>query len=117
CTSRPENKPSLILHSKNQVMLSVELSPRVVLPISSEKTGYPPSALGLDARLEAELGIDSIKRVEIVTAFRRDVAPHITEPPSWFVQKMISPATCHYPVSEAIYLKQPNPKQPPKTKP
>ena len=38
----------------------------------SERTGYPPDMLGLDMNLEADLGIDSIKRVEILSAFERE---------------------------------------------
>ena len=38
--------------------------------ISSERTGYEPDMLDLDAGIEADLGIDSIKRVEILTAFQ-----------------------------------------------
>jgi polyketide-type polyunsaturated fatty acid synthase PfaA len=37
--------------------------------IVSEKTGYPADILNLDQNLEADLGIDSIKRVEILSAF------------------------------------------------
>jgi hypothetical protein len=40
-----------------------------VLHLVSERTGYPIEMLGLDLDLEAELGIDSIKRVEILGAF------------------------------------------------
>jgi acyl transferase domain-containing protein/NAD(P)-dependent dehydrogenase (short-subunit alcohol dehydrogenase family)/NAD(P)H-dependent flavin oxidoreductase YrpB (nitropropane dioxygenase family)/acyl carrier protein len=36
-----------------------------VLEVVSERTGYPPEMLDLDLNLEADLGIDSIKRVEI----------------------------------------------------
>src|SRR5262249_42511707 len=36
----------------------------------SERTGYPPEMLGLDQDIEAELGIDSIKRVEILRALQ-----------------------------------------------
>jgi acyl transferase domain-containing protein/NAD(P)H-dependent flavin oxidoreductase YrpB (nitropropane dioxygenase family)/NAD(P)-dependent dehydrogenase (short-subunit alcohol dehydrogenase family) len=39
-----------------------------LLGIVEEKTGYPPDMLGLDQNLEADLGIDSIKRVEVVGA-------------------------------------------------
>src|SRR5581483_8942227 len=42
-----------------------DLSERL-LAIVSERTGYPLDMLELDADLEADLGIDSIKRVEIV---------------------------------------------------
>jgi acyl transferase domain-containing protein/NAD(P)H-dependent flavin oxidoreductase YrpB (nitropropane dioxygenase family)/short-subunit dehydrogenase len=34
----------------------------------AERTGYPPEMLGLDADMEADLGIDSIKRIEILAA-------------------------------------------------
>ncbi len=39
-----------------------------LLQIVSERTGYPPDMLGLDLDLEADLSIDSIKRVEILGA-------------------------------------------------
>jgi NAD(P)-dependent dehydrogenase (short-subunit alcohol dehydrogenase family)/acyl carrier protein len=39
-----------------------------MLEIVSELTGYPVEMLGLDMDIEAELGIDSIKRVEILSA-------------------------------------------------
>lgn len=38
----------------------------VILNIVSEKTGYPIEMLGLDLDLEADLSIDSIKRMEII---------------------------------------------------
>ena len=39
--------------------------------IAAERTGYPPEMLDLDAGIEADLGIDSIKRVEILTALQK----------------------------------------------
>jgi len=39
--------------------------------IASERTGYPPEMLDPDASLEAGLGIDSLKRLEILTAFQK----------------------------------------------
>jgi len=42
-----------------------------LLRIVSERTGYPPDMLKPDLNLEADLGIDSIKRVEILSAFQR----------------------------------------------
>jgi acyl transferase domain-containing protein len=42
-----------------------------LLRIVSERTGYPVDMLGLDLNIEADLGIDSIKRVEIIASFRR----------------------------------------------
>ena len=40
----------------------------LVLGIVEEKTGYPRDMVGLDQNLEADLGIDSIKRIEVVGA-------------------------------------------------
>ena len=39
--------------------------------IVSDRTGYPVEMLSLDASIEADLGIDSIKRVEILSSFQR----------------------------------------------
>jgi len=41
--------------------------------VISEKTGYPVDILNLDQQLEADLGIDSIKRVEILSAFEGQI--------------------------------------------
>ncbi len=41
------------------------------LEIVSERTGYPPEMLDLNLDMEADLGIDSIKRVEILSTFRK----------------------------------------------
>ncbi|MFN0058134.1 MAG: beta-ketoacyl synthase N-terminal-like domain-containing protein [Planctomycetota bacterium] len=41
-----------------------------LIRIVAEKTGYPPEMLGLEMELEADLGIDSIKRVEILSALQ-----------------------------------------------
>ena len=41
-----------------------------LLAIIGEKTGYPPEMLEMSMDLEADLGIDSIKRVEIMWAFQ-----------------------------------------------
>ena len=38
-----------------------------LLAVVSELTGYPVEMLGLDMDIEADLGIDSIKRVEILS--------------------------------------------------
>ncbi len=41
----------------------------------SERTGYPADMLGLEQDVEADLGIDSIKRVEIFGAFQNQLPP------------------------------------------
>ena len=44
-----------------------------VLAVVSEKTGYPTEMLNLDMSLDHDLGIDSIKRVEILSALQERV--------------------------------------------
>jgi acyl transferase domain-containing protein/NAD(P)H-dependent flavin oxidoreductase YrpB (nitropropane dioxygenase family)/NAD(P)-dependent dehydrogenase (short-subunit alcohol dehydrogenase family) len=46
-----------------------------LLAIIGERTGYPSEMLNPGLDLEADLGIDSIKRVEILGAFRRTCPP------------------------------------------
>jgi acyl transferase domain-containing protein/NAD(P)-dependent dehydrogenase (short-subunit alcohol dehydrogenase family) len=48
----------------HQVQHSIEAT---MLDVVSQLTGYPVEMLGLDMDIEAELGIDSIKRVEILS--------------------------------------------------
>src|SRR5262249_38146861 len=45
----------------------------VVIDVVAEKTGYPQDVLELDMQLDADLGIDSIKRVEILSALQERV--------------------------------------------
>ncbi len=40
----------------------------LLLSVVAEKTGYPQEMIGLDMDLEADLGVDSIKRVQILAA-------------------------------------------------
>jgi len=44
-----------------------------LLDVVAEKTGYPQEMLELDMSLDADLGIDSIKRVEILSALQEAV--------------------------------------------
>ena len=41
-----------------------------MIEVVAEKTGYPAEVLELDMQLDADLGIDSIKRVEILSALQ-----------------------------------------------
>jgi len=50
----------------------------ILLSTVAAKTGYPEEMLGLDMDLEADLGVDSIKRVEILAAMR-DQVPDLPE--------------------------------------
>ena len=43
---------------------------RILLEVVAEKTGYPAEMLDPDMALDADLGIDSIKRVEILSALQ-----------------------------------------------
>jgi NAD(P)-dependent dehydrogenase (short-subunit alcohol dehydrogenase family)/acyl carrier protein len=47
---------------------------QVLLEVVAEKTGYPVEMLELDMSLDADLGIDSIKRVEIFSALQTSLA-------------------------------------------
>ena len=42
---------------------------KIMLDVVSELTGYPVDMIGLDMDIEADLGIESIKRVEIMRSF------------------------------------------------
>ena len=50
----------------------------LLLDVVSEKTGYPADMLNMEMELEADLGIDSIKRVEILSAMQDEV-PELPE--------------------------------------
>ncbi|HET8948156.1 MAG TPA: acyltransferase domain-containing protein [Candidatus Polarisedimenticolia bacterium] len=76
----------------------------VLLEIAGDRTGYPPEMLGLDANLEADLGIDSIKRVEIIAAFRRAVIPAMGEPPASFMERVTAAKTLRQIVAEVSGL-------------
>jgi acyl transferase domain-containing protein len=67
--SAPERPP--VLH--REVRPAPQAAPpiqRVLLEVISEKTGYPADMLEPAMTLDADLGIDSIKRVEILSALQ-----------------------------------------------
>ncbi|MGD9187958.1 MAG: SDR family oxidoreductase, partial [Desulfobacteraceae bacterium] len=51
---------------------------QTLLSIVSELTGYPEQMLGLEMDIESDLGIDSIKRVEILSAVEEKL-PHLPQ--------------------------------------
>jgi phosphopantetheinyl transferase len=53
-----------------------------LLAVTGERTGYPVEMLSLDADLEGDLGIDSIKRTEVITMFRQAALPALEPPPA-----------------------------------
>ena len=56
-----QNEITLSPETPNQISID-----KVLLEIVADKTGYPTDMLEMDMDLEADLGIDSIKRVEIL---------------------------------------------------
>ena len=66
-TENPVSKP------QNQSVFSLEELQKAILDIVSEKTGYPQEMLGLDLDMEADLSIDSIKRMEIIADLKTKI--------------------------------------------
>jgi acyl carrier protein len=62
-----EDKPSAASSSGEGIQ-------QKLLEIVSERTGYPVDLIGLDLDLEADLGIDSIKRVEILGSLQQQTS-------------------------------------------
>ncbi|MFF9689625.1 SDR family NAD(P)-dependent oxidoreductase [Streptomyces sp. NPDC014623] len=48
----------------------------LLLSVVAERTGYPVEMLNVDMELESDLGVDSIKRVEILSAVREQAGGH-----------------------------------------
>jgi acyl transferase domain-containing protein len=65
-------------HTEVTTVLDAELS-EMLVQIVSEKTGYPTEMLEMDMDMEADLGIDSIKRVEILSALQESL-PAMAKP-------------------------------------
>jgi malonyl CoA-acyl carrier protein transacylase len=63
-------KSALQITSSAPAPVSRESISKFLLQVVSQRTGYPPEMLGLEMDLEADLGIDSIKRVEIISALQ-----------------------------------------------
>lgn len=61
-----------------------------LLDLVSERTGYPKEALSIDLDLEADLGVDSIKRVEILGALAESIESASTSgaPPKMEMEKL-----------------------------
>ena len=45
----------------------------MVLAVLAAKTGYEPDMIEMDMALETELGVDSIKRVEILSDVQKEL--------------------------------------------
>lgn len=72
--SLPNESPyeSSFVTSESVTTPATDLTPLIqsMLNIVSDKTGYPADMLEIDMDMEADLGIDSIKRVEILGAMQ-----------------------------------------------
>jgi len=53
-----------------------------VIDLVARKTGYPPDVIDIDLDVEAELGLDSIKQVEIVRELERETGVELEEGPA-----------------------------------
>jgi acyl transferase domain-containing protein/NAD(P)H-dependent flavin oxidoreductase YrpB (nitropropane dioxygenase family)/NAD(P)-dependent dehydrogenase (short-subunit alcohol dehydrogenase family)/acyl carrier protein len=63
----PADEASAATAQKKPVALDPEAMLAQLLDLVSERTGYPKESLSVDQDLEADLGVDSIKRVEILS--------------------------------------------------
>jgi len=65
----PMHAPAPVTVSASAVAAPSEIQ-SVLIEVVAEKTGYPTAMLNLEMQLEADLGIDSIKRVEILSTLQ-----------------------------------------------
>jgi acyl transferase domain-containing protein/NAD(P)-dependent dehydrogenase (short-subunit alcohol dehydrogenase family) len=109
-TARPAAAPVPARATQTAAETSLPTVSATLLAVVSEKTGYPAESLDLNLSLDADLGVDSIKRVEILSALQerlpgapqvkpehlgtlhtlRDVANFLTGPPA---ARAMPPAT------------------------
>ena len=61
-----------------QAAVQTENAEKVMLDVVADKTGYPTEMLDLEMDMEADLGIDSIKRVEILGSVQEQL-PNLPE--------------------------------------
>src|SRR4029077_2594030 len=66
----PEDSAHPTTTAPPPVAVSNQRVETILLEVIAEKTGYPAEMLELDMALDADLGIDSIKRVEILSALQ-----------------------------------------------
>jgi acyl transferase domain-containing protein len=70
---QPENR------QEKSLDIDIDTLSQTLLDVVSDKTGYPVEMLELEMDIEADLGIDSIKRVEIIGALQ-EVLPGLPQP-------------------------------------
>ncbi|MCG8377998.1 MAG: SDR family NAD(P)-dependent oxidoreductase [Proteobacteria bacterium] len=80
----------------------------LLLKVVSEKTGYPLEMLSLDMSLDTDLGIDSIKRVEILSALQEKLPWSASVNPEelgtfQFLQHIVEFIAAGRPASDAVH--------------
>jgi acyl transferase domain-containing protein/NAD(P)-dependent dehydrogenase (short-subunit alcohol dehydrogenase family) len=73
-TSAPAARTTPVIAPEPPSNTAATALAKTVLAVVSEKTGYPTEMLNLEMSLDHDLGIDSIKRVEILSALQERVA-------------------------------------------
>ncbi|NJM19777.1 MAG: acyltransferase domain-containing protein [Richelia sp. SM1_7_0] len=64
---------------EKSLAINIETLSKTLLSVVSDKTGYPLEMLELEMDIEADLGIDSIKRVEIIGGLQEQL-PNLPQP-------------------------------------
>ncbi len=70
---RPQAAPEIASAHSTEDRGAAPRLDSVLLEVVAEKTGYPVEMLNLDMHLDSDLGIDSIKRVEILSALQEQL--------------------------------------------
>ena len=71
--SAPANESSAPANESSAPAIDLDYIQSVMMDVVADKTGYPPEMLELEMDMEADLGIDSIKRVEILGAVQETI--------------------------------------------
>jgi len=80
-TAETPSQEDVASSSDRKTFLDRDRLTSLLLEIVSERTGYPQEMLDLDLSMEAELGIDSIKRVEILGQYLQIVFDTVPDGP------------------------------------
>ncbi len=101
-------KPSFEEKEINPVSSGIEIKivKQALLEIVSEKTGYPTEMLDPGMDMEADLGIDSIKRVEILGALQAQFPELPNADPATLAGLRTLDQICEYLTSETIKKEQ-----------
>jgi acyl transferase domain-containing protein/NAD(P)H-dependent flavin oxidoreductase YrpB (nitropropane dioxygenase family)/NAD(P)-dependent dehydrogenase (short-subunit alcohol dehydrogenase family) len=90
----PASNPAPVAHSQPPASPTRDFAADL-LRIVATRTGYPVEMLALDAAIEADLGIDSIKKVEILAEFRRQFSASEQDSLRAVMEKLTTAQTFH----------------------